>query len=87
MKTLKILSFMFMFSALVISCGDGGEAPEVDKVEEAAAATAADEAAAAAKTAADEAAAAAATAVEEAAAAAGEAVEGAPEEATDEHEH
>jgi hypothetical protein len=86
MKTLKILSFMFMFSALVISCGDGGEAPEVDKVEEAAAATAADEAAAA-KTAADEAAAAAATAVEEAAAAAGEAVEGAPEEATDEHEH
>lgn len=31
MKTLKILSFMFMFSALVISCGDGAEKPTTDE--------------------------------------------------------
>lgn len=84
MKTLKILSFMFMFSALVISCGDGTEAttdePTTTEVD---ATTATEDAAAAAKTAADEAAAAAAKAAEEAAAAGGEAVDGAVDAATE----
>lgn len=97
MKTLKILSFMFMFSALVISCGDGAEAPTTDDTtvvddakatadkaaEEAKAA--ADKVAADAKAAADKAAGTVEGAVDEA----GAAVEGAVEdvkEAVDEHD-
>jgi hypothetical protein len=93
MKTLKILSFMFIFSALVISCGDGAEATTdavdatgTEVMDDAAKAT--DEATAAAKAVADKAAAEAKAAADAAAAAGGEAVDGAVDavkEAADEH--